>query len=242
MKLLSLNIEGIMHLERVFYLLDCERPNILCLQESPLSISSELRRRGYVVTCAPRTVKIQDGFSFTEGNIFATLAHHRPEVHYYFRPQERVAIFDINRVRETVFQSLIFAEVGDINIATTHFTWGSDGRVATDDQVEDMKRMLDILDAKPAHILCGDLNIPRNMNSLYENMLLPRYTDAIPSDYESSLDLSLHRVGGDIEKVKLLGGFMVDHLLLKDPFVAKSVRLEFGVSDHAAIVADVGMS
>ena len=242
MKLLSLNIEGTRHLDKVFDFLDSEKADIICLQESPLSISSELRRRGYTTTTVPLTVKIQNGFNFTEGSIFATLNYHRPDVHYYHRPQERVAVFDINRTRETVAQALIFAELGDIHIATTHFTWVPDGRVASDEQVEDMKNMLDLLDTKPPHILCGDLNIPRNINRLYEDEILPRYTDAVPDEYKSSLDRSLHRLGNDPEKLDLFESFMVDHLLLMKPFLAEDVRLEFGLSDHAAIVANVKKS
>jgi endonuclease/exonuclease/phosphatase family metal-dependent hydrolase len=65
------------------------------------------------------------------------------------------------------------------------------------------------------------------------------YQDEIPKHYQSSLDRNLHRLG----KVKLdqpiFDKFMVDYIFAKPEYEVTGERLEFGVSDHAAVVAHI---
>ncbi|MGM0629192.1 MAG: endonuclease/exonuclease/phosphatase family protein [Patescibacteria group bacterium] len=240
MKLVSLNVEGRHHLDKVVGFLKKEDPDLICLQEAPIDISSMLKKEGYRVTFLPLILMpASNGLPFPKGNLMAFKGSSNIDIYHYYKPSEGIAVFDPERKRETMSQAVIFANTKGVSVATTHFTWAPKGEVASKEQVEDMKSMFEFLDKKPPHILCGDLNITRNINRLYREELVPRYTDAIPAEYESSLDRRLHRSGGDPELSKLFDRFMVDHLLLKEPFKAKNVRLEFGVSDHAAVVADI---
>ncbi|MGM0482765.1 MAG: endonuclease/exonuclease/phosphatase family protein, partial [Patescibacteria group bacterium] len=221
MKLVSLNVEDRHHLEKVMGFLKKEDPDLICLQEASVDISSMLKKEGYRVTFLPLTLMPDpDGLLFPKGNLMAFKGSHNIDIYHYYKPCEGIVVYDPDRKRDTMFQAIIFASIKGISVATTHFTWASNGEVATKEQIEDIKRMFEFLDKKPPHILCGDLNIPRNINRLYREELLPRYTDAIPAEYESSLDRDLHRLGNDPEKSKLFDRFMVDHLLLKEPFKA----------------------
>ncbi len=68
-------------------------------------------------------------------------------------------------------------------------------------------------------------------------MLAPKYKDNIPSHYKTSIDAALHRAGK--ERPEGLADKMVDGLFTTPGYTAVDVRLQFGVSDHAAIVATI---
>ena len=82
------------------------------------------------------------------------------------------------------------------------------------------------------------MNIPRHHNFLYEKFL-EQYKDNIPAEYKSSLDKSMHLFGNDSEKNVLFTDYMVDYIFSQAPYRVQNVRLEFGISDHAAVIADV---
>jgi endonuclease/exonuclease/phosphatase family metal-dependent hydrolase len=126
----------------------------------------------------------------------------------------------------------------DFFVAVTHFTWGPEGEVATPEQHTSMDALLTYTENLEPHILCGDFNLPRDYNPLYER-LAHAYTDNIPKTYTSSLDKNLHRLGDDSTKQHLFSSFMVDYILSRPPYLVSNVRLVFGVSDHAAVVGQV---
>lgn len=239
MKLVSVNVEGRKHLDRVFSFLDREDADTICLQESPIDASALLKERGYRVTFLPLTLMSQGGERFPQGNLFASKIKYTVDIFHYHQPCDSLPVFERERVRETNARGLILAQIEDFLIATTHFTWVPDGAHANDYQVKDMKKLFEYLDKQAPHILCGDFNIPRNINRLYKEELTTRYSDAVPEKYKSSLDKNLHRLGKDSNYDFIFESYMVDYLLLKPPFEAENVRLEFGVSDHAGIIANL---
>lgn len=239
MKLVSVNVEGGRHLEKVFSFLEREDSDLVCLQEAPIDVSSWLKERGYRVTFLPLTLMTQDGERFPQGNLFASKTSYIVDIFHYHQPCDSLPLFDREKIRETNARGLILAQIDDFLVATTHFTWTPNGELADENQVNDLKKLFSFLDKQAPHILCGDFNIPRNINRLYEEELATRYSDAIPQSYKSSLDKNLHRLGKDSEYDFIFDTFMVDYILLKSPFKAENVRLEFGVSDHAGVVADL---
>jgi endonuclease/exonuclease/phosphatase family metal-dependent hydrolase len=86
--------------------------------------------------------------------------------------------------------------------------------------------------------LCGDFNAPRGGEIF--TTLASHYTDNIPSKYETSIHVALHRAGS-VDGARL-AHLMVDGLFTTSGYAASDVRLEFGVSDHAAIVATIALS
>lgn len=235
MKLISLNLEGKRHLVTALPFIEKESPDYLALQEAPEDIQDWLQNQGYHTTFSPMNIKLQDGIKFTSGIMFASKVPHDSEIHYYYKPNKNIVEYVKENKRGTIAHSVIFATIDNINIATTHFTWNPVGETADIHQTNDMKSLLEYLDTKPAHVLCGDFNIPRLQNELYLD-LNERYTDNIPNHYLSSLDREKHRHSQTPKLQKIFDSFMVDYIFTKPPYQATNTRLEFGVSDHAAVI------
>jgi endonuclease/exonuclease/phosphatase family metal-dependent hydrolase len=238
MKLISLNLEGKRHLDTALPFLDAEAADVLCLMEASQDLEPWLTEQGYFVTFAPMVIRTQDGRQFPDGVMLASKEEHTAEVFYYHQATPEITHYNKEDKRETIAHPVIFASIGEQHIATTHFTWNPVGETADENQTTDLAKLLAYLQTKPAHVLCGDFNIPRHHNRLYEE-LLKHYADMIPASYASSLDAKYHRAGADPELQKLFRDFMVDYVLTQPPYEASDVRLQFDVSDHAAVIATV---
>jgi exonuclease III len=238
MKLISINIESKRHLKRVLPFLEEEDADVIGIMEAPEDMVDVLTARGYHTTFAPMTIRTQDGATFTDGVLFASKEPHEATVHYYHKAMAEIVPYQTTDKRGTIAHPVIFANVSGMYIAVTHFTWNPNGETADANQTTDLAALLTFLQTKPPHILCGDLNIPRNINTLYQT-LAAHYTDHIPLEYVSSLDKNLHRVGNDENLQKLFTSFMVDYILNNSNYTVTNTRLEFGISDHAAVITTV---
>lgn len=238
MKLISLNLEGNRHLHTALPFLEAESADVVCLMEAARDIQPWLIERGYVITFAPMTVKEQDGQRFESGTVLASKQEHTAEVFYYHLSADEITHYDKQNKRGTIAHPVLFTSIGEFNVATTHFTWNPVGETADQHQTTDLTKLLAYLHTKPSHILCGDFNIPRNYNALYEE-ILKQYTDTIPASYNSSLDANHHRFGTNPDLQKLFNHFMVDYIFTQSPYIVSDVRLQFDVSDHAAVIAEV---
>ncbi len=247
MKLISLNVEGERHYSTVLEFLDKEQPYVICLQEAAENYMSLLKDIGYTCEFLPRVRKKQEGNEFIDGSIIATKQPQTAEPYYYYEPQKELAFeqFDEQSERLKCKQGVLLSSLQidnvDFHIATTHFTWTPQGEKPNQAQIEDMTAMLQITSELPPHILCGDFNIPRDHSPLYKQ-LLTQYSDNIPTEYTSSLDKNLHQLGDDPTLTHLFTDFMVDYVFSQKPYKVSDVRLEFGVSDHAAVVAEINKS
>lgn len=152
--------------------------------------------------------------------------------------------FDPENQEDTVERGVILGtaviEGIEYRIATTHFTWSKDGNCATPAQIAHMDSLTALMSKEPPHLLCGDFNIPRGRNPLYNN-LITMYEDCIPDAVTSSLDRTFHRLGNDPEKSVLFDSFVVDYIFSQAPYSVHDVRLTFGISDHAAVVGTVAV-
>jgi exonuclease III len=244
MKLISLNMEGLRHIPRVHAFLATEKADVVCLQEAPVEILSFLHAQRYTTMYMPRTRKTQNGVGYTDGIVLASLHPVMYDSHYYYKPSEILAEedYDEQTGRYNNWQCVLVGEISyeqkTYTIATTHYTWTKDGDVPAEAQITDLPKMLSYLRTLPPHILCGDFNIPRHHNFLYDE-IIKEYTDTIPVHYKSSLDAALHRAGNNHEKIKLFTDFMVDYIFTQAPYNTGNVRLEFGISDHAAVIGDI---
>lgn len=116
-----------------------------------------------------------------------------------------------------------------VAVATTHFTYTPDG-MPDEFQRKALNALLGHLQSYNDLVITGDFNIPRP-NVLYD-ILAQHFTDNIPKEIVSSLDPELHRKKG-LER-------MVDYFWTKGDYRAKNVHLVSGVSDHCAVVGEVG--
>lgn len=249
-RLVSLNIEHAKHLSRVIPFLRETDPDIVCLQElNEPDIPCIAEALGYENRIyAPMTRFSHDaGPRIVSGiGIFS----HRPaittRVDYYWGEPGSVVDFDETDV-DTKMKTEKFAVVScevehnssALKVAMTHFIWTPKGD-ADDYQREGARRLLAILNGYGEFVLCGDFNAPRvhkgAPGEIY-TMFASRYKDNIPLEYETSIDVTLHRSGK--LRPEELADKMVDQLFTTPAYRADNVQLISGVSDHMAIVADV---
>lgn len=242
MKLVSLNVERHNHTDRVFLFLQTERPDVLCLQEVPEYFVGRLESQGYYTTFSPTQLFPHPDGDFQSGILIASRHYLEPFVEFYHKPTTELPVEDKADRHATTWRAVVGGTVHFENttytVASTHYTWTSDGSTLGVAQQHDFPLLMSVLRELPAHVLCGDLNIARGYNPLYE-LLCEQYTDVVPKAYTSSLDRDLHRHGADADLQILFESYMVDYVMTQNAYIARNVRLEFGISDHAAVIADI---
>lgn len=245
MKLLTLNVEGPTYLEKVLPFLLAESPDVVCLQEATVEYEAFFRAQGYRVVMEPRCIREHKGVAFIDGVMLASRLPMTAEIFCYHDTGTGIereyfddAIGQFNSRRHIVLGTITDG-AREYRIGTTHFTWTKDGDVPCQAQQMNMQNFMEIVSTLPAHIMCGDFNIPRGYNALYE-VLATVYQDNIPATCTTSLDVLHHRLKDMPEKVGLLDRYMVDYVFSQAPYIVTEVRQVFGVSDHAATVGVVG--
>lgn len=243
MKLISINIEQNKHFEHVIPFIERELPDVLCIQELFRSDFHRFTELGYTGTFLPMRFLITNGAQEEMGiALFSRIKTKNIHTFYYSGDDGKALPFVSENLPNSGKRGVIFADVLENNqvfkVGTTHFTWTPDALRPCQKQSKDLESFLSRIATTDPHIICGDFNIPRNVNSLYDS-LKKTYTDTIPLQYKTSLDKVLHRCGPQAEKSHLFEKYMVDYVFTQPPYVATDVRLAFGLSDHAALVATI---
>lgn len=243
LKLISVNIEGEKHYPLVLSLIKNENPDIICLQECPESFQNNLLALGYKSDFLAMMHEIQNDVEYTEGVIFASKLPFASVHKYYYQPDYDLPAQPTPTPHELKHHGYIFGTLehqGNLyHIATTHVMVTPNG-LPTEHQTQGVKKLQSLLSTEKTHVLCGDFNIPRGFNSLYDE-LTKTYIDTIPTDYKSSLDANIHRLGKLKQNLNapIFDSYMVDYLFAQPEYMVSDVRLQFGVSDHAAVVATI---
>lgn len=240
-RLVSINVEGSRHLDRVLPFLAREAPDVACIQEMN-DTDAELFARaqgGGACFFVPMGRQLREGARSTLGvAVCSRLPVRRQDALYYHGDAGSVPDSDFDKIETyNVFNRIVLVcdvekEGTVFRIATTHFTWSPRGE-ATDLQREKMKGMLDVLAPLGDLVLTGDFNAPRG-GEIFA-MLAACYKDNIPPNYRTSLDISLHRAGKT--KPNELADKMVDGLFSTPGYVVSDVRMISGLSDHCALTA-----
>lgn len=238
LKLISLNIELDRHLERVLPFLQAEHPEVVCLQEifekdmkvleetlgmtshfEPVSIVDVNYVDGKLCLDEDLARKGPQGVGF-----FTKLPVRLSGVEYYHGKPGEITKHSVDYSRFLLWRQV--EKYGELfTIGTTHFTWTPDGSTS-DEQIEDVRKLLRILEQFLEIAFCGDFNAPRGREIWGE--IAKCYKDTIPQEYVSSIDPVLHRAKG----LQVL----VDGLFTTPGYTASEVRLVEGLSDHKAIV------
>jgi endonuclease/exonuclease/phosphatase family metal-dependent hydrolase len=243
MKLLTVNMEGVTHLDRIKTLVAKELPDTLCLQEAPDLFADVLHTLGYTTCFAPMIIRQQLGREFFEGVIIASRFPFTAKTSYYYQAQPTIVQFSETDKEGTISHPILMATVTTpmketFMIGTTHIMVTKDG-AESEHQRQGTTALLHQLASEVPHILCGDFNMPRGYNQLYTEVT-KQYQDSIPPHYTSSLDRNLHRLGNNPQLMRpIFDTFMVDYIFTQPPYLAHNVRLQFGVSDHAAVIAEI---
>lgn len=242
LKLISVNMEGERHFPRILSLINSENPDIICLQECPESFQTYLHNLGYRSDFLAMMHEIQNDVEYVEGIVFASKVPFATTHKYYYQPDYNLPTQPVPTPQERRHHGYIFGTLehqGDLyHIATTHIMVTPNG-LPTEHQIQGVKKLLSLLQTEKAHIVCGDFNVPRGINPLYDDFL-KYYNDIIPQEYMSSLDQTFHRLGKNPNlNAPIFDTFMVDYLFSKPEYTVLDIRLQFGVSDHAAIIATI---
>ncbi|HEX9722241.1 MAG TPA: endonuclease/exonuclease/phosphatase family protein [Candidatus Paceibacterota bacterium] len=244
-KLVSINIELDKHLDLVREFLKKEQPDVVCMQEvykqdlqdfgerlAMQAVFGHMSNIGHIdYNKAPR-----DPYGV---GILSALPVQKAWVEYYAggAKEAKTRIFQENSRNDPHPLMLVTVQKGNVSLTfgTTHFTWTPDGN-PDDLQRRDLKNLLGILTEISEIILCGDFNAPRGREVF--DILAKLYKDNIPLSYTTSIDANLHR-----DKENMCGKpLMVDGLFTTPEYQCSNVRLQNGVSDHMAIVAEISKS
>jgi endonuclease/exonuclease/phosphatase family metal-dependent hydrolase len=240
LSLVSINVEWDKHHDTVLPFLERTDADIVCIQELPEK-DIALYEKAYGGTCiayAPvcRLQRPEGLMTITEAILTRIPA--QGEVLYYAGSREAVRVDDENS--DVGVHALILADLQKdgvpYTIATTHFTWSPKGE-ANDDQRRDQAALFAILDSLGEFAFAGDFNAPRGKETF--SKFAERYQDNIPPHYETSIDVTLHKTRNNPVENARVGKYMVDGLFTTPQYQASNVRLEFGISDHAAIIATI---
>jgi len=240
MKLISINIECNRHTDSVLDFLKNEKPDVVCIQElleeefefykKELGLNGVFQIWNYF-----RSPSYGDLMGKRQGvAIFTKEIIESGSVFYAGSKENILKPFD-EYMSDENFQknkAFVWANVkdgeGEFRIITTQLPVTKEGEV-TPYQIEVMNSMLHHLESFEEFVLCGDMNAPRGRQSF--SLITEKYKDNIPPEYKTSIDQNLHKVKG-IQ-------FMVDGLFTTPAYKASNVRLQDGISDHMAIIAEI---
>lgn len=241
LKLLSLNIEGDNHYDRIFSFFEAEKPDVICVQEFyQVDIPLFQAKTGMQVHFLPLSIvtapnpyrKAQKG---VEGIGILTQLPVKESGSFYYESQpidDTIRDSSPGGERRGLLWLAVEKENVVYKVATTHFTWSPNASV-TDLQRSDLNSLLPKLELLGEIAFCGDFNAPRGKEIF--DILASKYVDNIPPEVTTSLDKKIHRAGDRLPDV------VVDGLFTKG-YVASTVRVVPGISDHCAIIGSVEKS
>jgi endonuclease/exonuclease/phosphatase family metal-dependent hydrolase len=241
MKLVSVNIEGDNHLDRVSAFLKNEQPDVVCLQEHFRVDSARFEQELGMNSCftpisiidqnlnARLTPKGEWGIAIFAKNVAEI------DRYYYTNPTIAAPQFDgsLAGINYAVMSARCVVAGHEFNIATTHFTWSANGKTAPQ-QVKDMNALIQHLRKTKPDVICGDFNAP--IGGQIRNMLAAVYKDNIPPDTKTTIDNNLHR-----DSSLVPGGIQlaVDGVFSAADVQVSNLRIVGGVSDHMALVGEI---
>lgn len=241
-KLVSVNIELARHLDLVREFLEKEKPDIACLQEVYETDLTKIAEEFGMEAVFGQMGLIGSG-EYTKPpfvpygvGILSALPIQSVSRPHYSGNEELAKTHEFNGTSRDDAHPLLCVSIKKGNasfvVGTTHFTW-TPGGDPDDLQKRDLKSILGILEKISEIVLVGDFNAPRGRETF--DTLAKHYKDNIPEYYSTSIDADMHRDGEKL-RGKLL---MVDGLFTSSQYQCTSVRLQGGVSDHMAIVAEI---
>ena len=238
-KLISLNIEGDNHYDKIFPFFQKENPDIACLMEVyeiDLPMISEKLGMEYRFVSLQRITTSNPFRQATKGSQGIAIFSKLPFVNEGKETYESVPA-DTNLTGaepEACSRKLLWVDIQHENttykFVTTHFTWSPNGSV-TDLQRADVDNLLMKLVPLKEFVLCGDFNAPRGKEIFAR--LAHEYADNIPPEVVTTLDRSIHRAGDKLPDL------VVDGLFSTPEYVVSNVRVVPGVSDHCALVGEI---
>lgn len=233
-RLVSLNVERSLHLDRFVPFLRQQQPDVVCLQElverdiPAIQAATGLAHAHF----AAMALHPADGQVYGVG-ILARQAFEHVDGGPYAGGGTGTQLFDRSTTeskfatcRYLVVRARLGGADSGITVATTHFPWTPDG-APRPFQTEAVARLVALLPGPV--VLTGDFNAPRG-GPVFD-ALARVWTDCIPPSATTSIDPVLHRAG----PLQL----MVDGLFVTPDYRADAVTFHAGLSDHQGITATI---
>lgn len=243
MKMVSINIEGQKHLDKVKGLIEREQPDVICLAECFPDTIAYLAGPEYIYQLFTPTYMVDQD----ETGLFASSKRRWGEAILSKYPLSETSITYLTMDEygadnlpthgtDNHIPALLLASVNmnneEYRIGTIHLTWTPKATM-TKRQKINVDELVDLIGDQEI-VLAGDFNIPRG-NAVYKK-LAKIYHDNIPKEIVTTLDLELHyRNRGQTQKLELV----VDYVFSTPKYLVSEVRAISGVSDHCALVCTI---
>ena len=240
LKLISLNIEGHKHLNRIIPFFKQQLPDVICLQEVFKEDLNKLKSNLYPHVFFIPTWRVSQTKhkGLTKGSkLWGIAVLARVPIRLVFK---KYYSFGIKIPRFTgpgksskcLLVVSAFKDNTSYIIGTTHFTWTPDGKTSAL-QLTHLKRLLKILHPFKHLILTGDFNAPRGLE--IHQKLTSLFTDHIPKDIKTTVDPKLHYAN---RKRSNTLQTVVDYIFSTPEYQVKT-KVQCGLSDHCAIISDI---
>jgi len=238
-KIISLNIEGKRHLEKVVRWVDIQDAQVVCLMEVCEEDLTVIAQGRYPYSIyAPNDVLGNSRWNRESKTPVGVaimskyeLLNHKQV--YCGRPPriEIVPMGSSNHAPILLTSEVVVGEERYL-IGSVHFTWTKDGSVS-DEQREDLARLLKLIGEEEL-VMVGDFNFERG-GELYQS-LKAKFMDNIPNEVITTIDPLLHYANlEESGKLKLV----VDYIWSTPNYRVSDVEVVSGVSDHCGLVANV---
>ncbi len=234
LKLITLNIEGSKHLNKVIPFLKKEKADIICLQEvfkvDFKLIKKELNIDGSFFPMSNR-ITANNNYGQTKGIwgicILSNLKNNINK--FYYVGKGTTPLFTDDWSDDRVLAYGTFEKNKQkYTVGTTHFCFTPDGQ-ADDVQRIAYRKLIKFVTNFDDFILCGDLNAPKG-REIYTKFTT-YLKDNLPKNIKSTIDPKLHKVKG----LKLV----VDTILSTPNYVVEKIKLKAEVSDHKALICAI---
>jgi endonuclease/exonuclease/phosphatase family metal-dependent hydrolase len=253
MKLVSLNLENGLHIDRHMQTLQGMQADVYCFQEL---VEPHIERYKQELGCeyhafVPITIKhtpfvhnVPEDTPVPLGvGIISRIPLEATFVHRFAGLAENDIPLcgedaeghnDMKTYNWALLVTKLIKDGKEFTVGTLHFPKAQWSQHVTEYQHQCLERLLDQLKQHPDIIFCGDLNAPRGME-IYDT-LAQHYRAAIPPEMKGTIDLNLHRNGRkDPEGLTVV----IDGLFTTPHYEVSNLKLIDGVSDHMAIGAEV---
>jgi endonuclease/exonuclease/phosphatase family metal-dependent hydrolase len=235
LRLLTLNIEGDRHLDRVCRALAEHRPEVVCLQEVFEASCPQLAAVGpYSVAFAPTARMSATRSAAPEQNWGVAVLTRIPVLAHAVMPYAADSTIRTLRLPNDSSRAVVVTEVAHegcaFRVATTHFTWSPGGQ-SSDEQREDFVRLSRVMKDFPDYVLCGDFNAPRGGEIFSRFVGELALIDHLSPEVSTTIDPRYHRAGA-LELV-------VDTVFSTPEYRATEVEVLEGLSDHKGILARI---
>lgn len=244
MKMLSVNIEGQKHLDKIKALLLSEKADVVCLAEcfpdtieyiSSGKYRYQLFTATYMVDQDKENKLIASNTRRWGEAILSKYPITNTQVTYLSMDSYGVSNLPTHGTDNHI-PALLLANV-KINgetyrLGTVHLTWTPKATMTKRQRINVLE-LLELVKNQEL-VLAGDFNIPRG-NPMYKK-LLTKYRDNIPMNVVTTLDPDLHyRNTKQPGTLKLV----VDYVFSTPKYLVSDVRVVSGVSDHCALTCVV---